>query len=336
MPNRTLRRACGVAALCVAALAGPPASADEAPVASLSDGRSGKIYYESVTPSGYFALIKRDAPKTVVFGTLRLPDSPAGRVPAVIVAHGSAGVTDDREFWWAKQLAGSGVAAFVVDSFTPRNIRSTATDQAQLSTAANLADALAALKLLATHPRIDPERIGVMGFSKGGMVAMHAALEPFRRAVVGDGPRFAAHVPLYPACSDRMVTERVSGGPMLSLLGGRDDYTPAEPCRKYAGWLASKGVATKVVVYPDAYHGFDASGTPQIARDVLTGRNCDAQFDLDKFRITVRSTGQDITATARDYFKSCFTRGAMFGGDGEAKRKAPDEVKSFSKAAFKL
>ena len=31
---------------------------------------------------------------------------------------------------------------------------------------ANLADALAALKLLATHPRIDPARIGVMGFSR--------------------------------------------------------------------------------------------------------------------------------------------------------------------------
>ena len=49
---------------------------------------------------------------------------------------------------------------------------------------ANLADALAALKLLATHPRIDPARIGVMGFSRGGQVALYSSLEPLRRGVI--------------------------------------------------------------------------------------------------------------------------------------------------------
>jgi dienelactone hydrolase len=313
------------------------ASADEAPVGSLADGRSGKVYFESQTPSGYFALVRRQAsPKAVVFGTLQLPDAPAGRVPAVVIAHGSGGVSDNREFWWARQFTGLGVAAFVVDSFTPRNIRSTATDQGQLSTAANVADALAALKLLATHPRIDPTRIGIVGFSKGGQVALYTALEPFRRAVVEDGTRFAAHVPLYPYCNDWMTTDRVTGGPMLFLLGGKDDYTPAEPCRKYADWFKSKGADATVVVYPDAYHGFDASGVPGIARDVVSGRNCDAAYDLDRFRITVRATGQDITASARDYFKSCFTKGAMFGGDGEARRRGPEDVKAFLKRAFKL
>lgn len=306
-------------------------------MSSLADGRAGKIHFESQTPSGYFAMARgAPSPKTVVFGTLRLPGAASGRVPAMVIAHGSGGVSDDREFWWSKELAGIGVAGFVVDSFTPRGIMSTAKDQSQLSTAANVADALAALKLLATHPRIDPERIGVMGFSKGGQVALYTAIEPFRRAVIGDGARFAVHVPLYPYCNDWMVSERVTGGAMLFLLGAKDDYTPPEPCREYADWFKSKGVSANVVVYPDAYHGFDASGTPNLAREVVSGRKCDATFDLDRYRISVRATGQDITATVRDYYRSCLTKGAMFGGDGEARRKAPAEVKAFLKTAFRL
>src|SRR6185436_13242520 len=132
------------------------------------------------------------------------------------------------------RLVKAGIAAFVVDSFTPRSIRQTATDQSQLSTAANVADALAALRLLATHPRLDPARIGVMGFSKGGQVALYTALEPFRKAVIADATRFAAHIPLYPYCNDWPVAAQLDGAPILMLLGGKDDYTPAAPCQDYA------------------------------------------------------------------------------------------------------
>ncbi len=71
----------------------------------------------------------------VIFGTLRLPKDTAGRAPAMVIAHCCAGV-DTREGEWADRLGALGMATFVVDSFTPRNIRSTSTDQSQLSTAA--------------------------------------------------------------------------------------------------------------------------------------------------------------------------------------------------------
>jgi dienelactone hydrolase len=309
----------------------------EAPATSLADGRSGKIYFESVTPTGHFDLARRAADrKAVVFGTLLLPAEPAARVPAMVVAHGSSGVSDGREGWWARQLVSVGVATFVIDSFTPRGIRETATGRTPLSSAADTADALSALRLLATHPRIDPRRIGILGFSRGGSVALYAALEPFRRAVLGDAARFALHVSFYPYCNDWMVSERLSGAPMLLLLGGRDDYTPAEPCRKYAEWYRSKGAAATVVVYPDARHGFDAAGSPRELRDVVTGRGCDSLIDLDRFRITVRATGQDITATWRDYYRGCMSKGATVGGDDEAKRRAPADVKAFVRNVFKL
>jgi hypothetical protein len=112
----------------------------------------------------------------------------------MVIVHGSGGVTKG-EWEWANQINGLGIASFVIDNFTGRGIRETETDQFRLSPAADIAGALAALRLLATHPGIDPKHIGVIGFSRGGIVALDTALEPFRRAVIDGDLRFAAHIP---------------------------------------------------------------------------------------------------------------------------------------------
>jgi dienelactone hydrolase len=252
----------------------------------------------------------------------------------MVIAHGSGGV-DVREAAWADRLGALGLATFVVDSFTPRNIRETATDQGRLPTAANVADALAALRLLAPHPRIDPDRIGVIGFSKGGQVALYTALEPFRRGVLDDDRRFAAHVALYPYCSDWYTAARVTGAPLLLLLGGRDDYTPAEACRGYAEWFKGAAAETTVVTYPNAYHDFDSERSPRFERGLVTGRGCDMAVDLDRFTVARRGTGEDITATAGRYGRDYLGRGATIGGDAEARRRAPEDVAGFLRRVLK-
>ena len=308
------------------------AADDKTTSANLADGRSGVIRFESLTPSGYFQLARKETTRTsVIAGTLTLPADPAGRGPAMIISHGSGGIQESRELWWADQFARVGIAAFVVDSFGPRNVAQTATDQSQLSTAVNVADALVALKLLATHPRIDPARIGVLGFSKGGQVALYTELEPFRQAIIADDTRFALHVAVYPYCSDWYMSERITRAPMLLLLGGQDDYTPAGPCREHAAWFKSKGAETTVIVYPNAYHDFDSSRRPVFVRDLVTGKNCDGAIDLDRFTVTIRPTGEDITSRASAYLRNCLTRGATIGGDDEARRRAPEDVKGFVK-----
>ena len=329
-------RAAGIRlSLLVLLLAGPATAADP-PVADLADGRTGKIYFESVTPAGFFQLAKRQATqKTVIFGTLQLPKKSTGPVPAMVIAHGSAGVAE-RESWWADHLHDIGVASMIVDSFTPRSIRDTSTDQTQLSTAANVADAFAALKLLATHPKIDKQRIGVIGFSKGGQVALWTEFEAYRRAVIQNQAKFAAHVPLYPACNDWQVTDHITAAPILMLLGGRDDYTPAAPCREYAQWFRSKGADADVIVYENAYHDFDSLRPPVRAKNVVTGRDCNMLVDLDRFVVKIRATGEDITRTVADYARGCQSRGAMVGGDSEGRKKSPGDVTTFLKRIFAL
>jgi dienelactone hydrolase len=55
------------------------------------------------------------------------------------------------------------------------------------------------LELLAKHPRIDSNRVMVMGFSRGGGAAHWSALKRFLKMHGPDGGlMFAGHIALYP------------------------------------------------------------------------------------------------------------------------------------------
>ena len=97
----------------------------------------------------------------------------AGRFPVVVLVHGSAGVGAG-EIKWSQELNEIGVATFLIDCFTGRGIVQTITDQSQLGHLAMIVDAYRALELLLKHAQIDASRIAVMGFSKGGFVALYS------------------------------------------------------------------------------------------------------------------------------------------------------------------
>jgi dienelactone hydrolase len=321
----------GLLAVTTAGLAGAE------PVSSLADGRSGRIEFRSVTPSGPTQLVQRSYPAegTVVVGNLALTPGAAGRAPAMVIAHGSGGILPGREEAWARRLGALGLATFVVDSFGPRGLKSTAMDQSRLSTMANLADALAALRLLATHPRIDPARIGVMGFSRGGQVALYSALEPLRGGVVDGELRFAAHVALYPSCSIPYRARRVTGAPMLLLLAGADDYTPPQFCRAYAGWFRERGAPVTVAEYPGAFHNFDIPDPPRFVAGLQSARRCAAEVDVDSGIMRRVDTGVALRGPAvGDYLRACTQRGATIGGNAATVSQAERDVAAFLSKVF--
>ena len=321
-------------------LLGTPSPLLAEPVSSLADGRAGRIEFRSETPNGPTELVRRTYPVagSVVVGTLVVPQTADGRTSAMVIAHGSGGILPGREDAWAARLNALGIATFVVDSFTPRGLQSTSRDQSRLSTMANLADALAALRLLATHPRIDPARIGVMGFSRGGQVALYSALEPLRHGMIDGDLRFAAHVALYPSCSIPYRAERLSGAPILMLLGSADDYTPAAACRDYAAWFAAKGVPIEVIAYEGAYHDFDIPDPPRFLPALQSARGCNAEVDVDSGTVRRHDTGEAMRdpTTISAYFRTCMQRGATMGRDAAALARAEQDVAMFLRNTFKL
>lgn len=309
------------------------ADAAAQPLTSLAGGEQGHVEFRSATPTGPTQLVRRDYDPagTTISGTLLLPPGAAERVPAMVILHGSGGLTEAREHAWARRFAAMGVAGFVVDSFGPRGMRSTAADQSRLSTMANTADALAALRLLATHPRIDPARIGAIGFSRGGQAVLYSALEPLRRGMIDGELRFAAHVALYSSCATQYVAESVTRAPMLVLFGGADDYTPPAACARYVEWFRSRGASIQTILYPGAHHGFDSQAPLRFIATAETARECSAEMSLDTLVMRRLDTGESLLdpQSIRAYYRGCTRRGATFGGDAAALDKAVDDVGAF-------
>jgi dienelactone hydrolase len=198
----------------------------------------------------------RGGTPTVIAGELRIPPG-EGRVPAVIMLHGSGGLGGAQQ-QWAEDLNAIGIAVFLLDSFSARGITSTVNDQTQLDHLAMMVDAYRALDMLAQHPRIDPNRVAVMGWSKGALAAVYASMERFRSSYAPPNVEFQAHIGLFTPCNTSYRDEqKTTGKPIRLFHGTADDYVAIGPCRAYVGRLKSAGVDITLTEYPGAHHSYD-------------------------------------------------------------------------------
>lgn len=268
----------------------------------------------------------------IIGGELRLPTGTAEKFPMVILIHGSGGVSASADRW-ARELNSIGVAAFILDSFTGRGIINTNTDQSQLDSIAMMHDAFAVLGKLATHPRIDPARIAVMGFSKGAVAAIYSSNERFR-AVYGPGnAEFAAHIGLYTPCNVTYKQDNKVGNKPIRLFHGiADDYVSIEPCRSYVKRLKDAGSDVTLTEYPDAYHAYDAFtlASSVAVPNAQTTRNC-LIVESENGILLNGKTNQPYSLN-----DACVERGPHIGYNEAAHKATIEAVKQFLTSQFKL
>jgi dipeptidyl aminopeptidase/acylaminoacyl peptidase len=222
-----------------------------------------------------------------VQGWLMLPKdfSPAKRYPLIVLVHGGPAAAVDAH-WGAN--GGMSAAAFSAMGYfvlqpNPRG----SFGQGEAFTQANrkdfgygdLRDVLAGVdKVLAQYP-VDPQRLGIAGWSYGGFMSMFAVTQTgrFKAAVAGAGisdwksyygensidrwmlPYFGASVyddPAIYARSSAIDFIRQAATPTLLLVGDRDGECPAPQSFEFWHALHSRGVPTQLVVYPNEGHGF--------------------------------------------------------------------------------
>jgi dienelactone hydrolase len=263
-------------------------TAQAQPADSLSDGRVGRIEFASITtpnPLEYARLNLTNTRAATVSGELIMPRNyqSLGRVPAVVLTHGSGGVESNMYDVWAKELNATGYAVFIIDSFKPRGVEETNSNQSLLSVQSQIADTLNALRILATHPLIDATKIYNMGFSRGGNVAFDTAWPMWQRPVNTNGTRFAGHVVWYPGnCNVRHRTddrEKITA-PMFVLLADREyeEGQSVEVCRRWYDEMTAKGNDIRYKEYKGARHGFDGLNfTYRVNPRTSSGRNCDME-----------------------------------------------------------
>lgn len=259
-----------------------------------------------------------------------------GVVPAMVIHHGSGGITGQREGRYARELAALGVAAVVIDSFRPRGVTSTVEDQSAVSGPDFNLDALAALKALGTNGRIDRNRIGIMGFSKGGTSALMAShLNLLAAAGVPLGLRYAMHVPFYPSCATQYYRPRTTGQPIHMLLGGADTYVGVEPCTTYAEALRANGAPIEVKVYPGAGHGFDGGRAYSNPRgenysQCVFQQQPDGSFVERKSGVTTNTAdGRPVQGAMAKALAGCRTLGVSGGLQDAAAAQALVDLKSY-------
>ena len=195
--------------------------------------------------------------------------------PAVLILHGSGGV-DSRGDFYEAALNDAGFAALQIDMWEARGVTGLANrPRAPILTQP---DAFSALAFLSAHPNIIADRIGVLGFSWGGVVSLGAA-EQLYAALFGGGRTFAAHVANYPVCygaNNPSITApltpaqagtqflHLTGAPVLIQIGSEDDYDNGTAhCVALANAVnPSNNNAVTVAEYLGAFHAWDRLMVP--------------------------------------------------------------------------
>jgi len=153
----------------------------------------------------------------------------------------------------------------------------------------DLRDILAGVDVVLAKYSVDPNRIGITGWSYGGFMSMFAITQThrFRAAVAGAGisdwlsyygensidqwmiPYFGASVyddPQAYARSSAINFIKNVTTPTLAVVGDRDGECPAPQSFEFWHALRDLHVPTQLVVYPDEGHGLS---DPAHRRDVL-------------------------------------------------------------------
>lgn len=211
---------------------------------------------------------------------LYVPDG-AGRLPGVLVFHTAAGPGPNVDAF-ARELAGAGYVTLAPDVFALHDFGPDGRTDHPLV----IKDAEGALAYLKRHPRVDPDRIGVSGFSFGGrLAALMAALHPeqFRAVVVyyAITSHAALRGPLPASAAGAVpLTQRVSAfrAPVMIHHGEVDTSVPVAQARLLHEALIAAGKSSVLHVYPDADHLFNFALGP------------DARFHPDAARLAWRRT----------------------------------------------
>jgi dipeptidyl aminopeptidase/acylaminoacyl peptidase len=231
-----------------------------------------------------------------VQGWLTLPKNydPAKKYPLIVIVHGGPASAVQSK-WGSGSLSAAAFSAlgYLVLQPNPRG----SFGQGEEFTEANrkdfgygdLGDILAGVDTVEARYPVDPNRVGLTGWSYGGFMTMFAVTQTqrFKAAVAGAGianwqsyygensidqwmtPYFGASVyddPAVYAKSSAINFIRAAHTPTLVVVGDRDGECPAPQSYEFWHALRDRRVPTQLVVYPNEGHGFV---DPAHRRDVM-------------------------------------------------------------------
>lgn len=243
--------------------------------------------------------------------------------PAVVLLHSSWGLSS-QEWHYANVFKRMGIATFAIDSFIPRGVEKTSMDQTRVSSASMLKDAFTVLHHIHKHPQYDASRVAIMGFSKGGIVALYSAVNRIQSVLSNDELKFAAHIAYYPWCGLQLYDMQTTGAPILIQGGGKDFVTPISSCKSLLKNTLSAAEHANITIkeYPGARHAFDhpvLGRLPfKVAMDAQIPADCHIK-EISPGQFVEQSTGSRVShENIGEVLHSC----SKYKGEAKYNRKA--------------
>lgn len=196
---------------------------------------------------------------------LYMPEDGGGKRPGLLVLHGTDGPSPSMEAF-ARHLASEGFVTLTPDFFALHEFGA----DGRVDHPLILGDLAGALAYLKNLPRVDATRVGVVGFSFGGRLAvLAAALHPEIRAAVNyygvaSYQELAKHREVAGrALHSIPLTGRVGAirAAVLIQHGEVDRTSPVEQGRLLHAALARAGKRSFLYTYPGADHVFNFPGS---------------------------------------------------------------------------
>ena len=235
--------------------------------------------------------------KFTVQGWLLLPKDydPAKKYPLIVEVHGGPAAAADAHWGGGGGLSAAAFSAlgYFVLQPNPRGSYGQGEEFAQANRKdfgyGDLRDILAGVDAVLAQYPVDPDRVGITGWSYGGFMTMFAVTQTnrFKVAVSGAGlsnwqsyygensidqwmiPYFGASVyddPAVYARSSAINYIKQVHTPTLVVVGDRDGECPAPQSYEFWHGLRDQHVTTQLVVYANEGHGFV---DPAHRRDVM-------------------------------------------------------------------
>lgn len=283
--------------------------------------------------SGFKELVTGDRSSNFEgFGYLSLPKnaSSANKVPVMLILHGSGGTWGGREIRHAEVLNQNGIGALIVDTFTnrgfsekdkyiPRLMEVNFPDQ--------LADAFGALNALQSHPYVDGDNIGLMGYSMGGISTILAAYDNIAAVSSNSNLRFALHIAFYAPCLIQPSKREPTGAPVIALWGLEDGVTPKSRCDGHLRAFEKAGCYVKTVWYEGTPHGWNGTKQPKFYKGVPNFAPCEFVIH-ENGQVTEKKTGETTDTDKKMIVNSeyCVDYGYFIGRHERTNELANEEL----------
>jgi dienelactone hydrolase len=277
------------------------------------------VTFVSATPRSYEDIIRRrPMPPVTLQARLYVPRR-QGRVPAVIIVPGSGGVSSSM-VTHANALNEAGLAVLLIDPFGGRGVRDTIADQDQIPFAASTYDIFAAMRALEREPDIDSSRIGAMGYSRGGLAVLQAALTPVASSALGPGKALRAVLSGWPWCGVQFAAPHTAPTAVRFVVAESDNWVAPAQCQAYQRAMEAHNPAVSLRSFRNADHGFGYSLSPQELPNAVKAFGAPIIYFDERGTPRDPRSGQPLPGaderTVAEMLRPYLSRGARVGSRG--------------------